>query len=199
MPLQEMQTNVQKLVHTYCGPWIRVPAHTERVQYNKEKKTNHSGSEAHTREEIGEQLRVWRKGKILTRPLQFMHLRLGGSLRSPLTTRSFLSSSFLDAAAAIDHSPPHPQPHRSNDESRDPAAAAASSEDWIAPSSVETGEEVRGRETDAPEKKALVDGGDGDGERRRCVCLSRRRDAMRLGITGVEMTSSNSVELQRLL
>jgi hypothetical protein len=28
-----------------------------------------------------------------------MHLRLGGSLRSPLTIRSFLSSSFLDAAA----------------------------------------------------------------------------------------------------
>lgn len=24
MPLQETQTKVQKLVHTYCGPWIRV-------------------------------------------------------------------------------------------------------------------------------------------------------------------------------
>ena len=38
------------------------------------------------------------KDGALTRPLQLTHLRLGGSLRSPRTIRSFLSSSFLDAA-----------------------------------------------------------------------------------------------------
>jgi hypothetical protein len=38
-------------------------------------------------------------GKRLTIPLQLTHLRLGGSLRSPRTTRSFRSSSFLDPAA----------------------------------------------------------------------------------------------------
>lgn len=87
MPLQETQTKVQKLVHTYCGP----------------------------------------------SPLQLTHLRLGGSLRSPRTIRSFLSSSFLDAAAIAHyqsgHSTAPPLPNRA----RRPAGelrAISASEEW---------------------------------------------------------------------
>jgi hypothetical protein len=82
MPLQETQTKVQKLVHTYCGPWIM-------DEERREFKIEHQRFSAQNA----------RWGKRLTIPLQLTHLRLGGSLRSPRTTRSFRSSSFLDPAA----------------------------------------------------------------------------------------------------
>jgi len=92
MPLQETQTKVQKLVHTYCGPWIRSHRRTSTGRQSEQTLSTASGSEAAGHmEQCG-------KGA-LTSPLQLTHLRLGGSLRSPRTIRSFLSSSFLDAAA----------------------------------------------------------------------------------------------------
>jgi hypothetical protein len=85
---------VQKLVHTYCGPWIRV---TDAQAQRPGSEQTLSGDEAARRGPHG-----WNnagKKRTRTSPSQLTHLRLGGSLRSPRTTRSFLSSSFLDAAA----------------------------------------------------------------------------------------------------
>jgi hypothetical protein len=99
MPLQETQTKVQKLVHTYCGPWIRSHRRTSTGRGSEQ-----TLSIDRQRIRSGERSRpaghIEQCGKgALTSPLQLTHLRLGGSLRSPRTIRSFLSSSFLDAAA----------------------------------------------------------------------------------------------------
>jgi hypothetical protein len=100
MPLQETQTKVQKLVHTYCGPWIRSHRRTSTGRQSEQTLSTASGSEAAGHmEQCG-------KGA-LTSPLQLTHLRLGGSLRSPRTIRSFLSSSFLDAAAIAHYQSGH--------------------------------------------------------------------------------------------
>jgi len=100
MPLQETQTKVQKLVHTYCGPWIRSHRRTSTGRQSEQTLSTASGSEAASHmEQCG-------KGA-LTSPLQLTHLRLGGSLRSPRTIRSFLSSSFLDAAAIAHYQSGH--------------------------------------------------------------------------------------------
>jgi hypothetical protein len=126
MPLQETQTKVQKLVHTYCGPWIRSHRRTSTGRQSEQTLSTASGSEAAGHmEQCG-------KGA-LTSPLQLTHLRLGGSLRSPRTIRSFLSSSFLDAAAIAHyqsgHSTAPPLPNRA----RRPAGelrAISASEEW---------------------------------------------------------------------
>lgn len=92
---------VQKLVHTYCGPWIRV-TDAQAQRPGSEQTLSVAGRPgAATKPRAAGHMDGTMRGKkrARTSPSQLTHLRLGGSLRSPRTTRSFLSSSFLDAAA----------------------------------------------------------------------------------------------------